>query len=74
MERGSNHTIPHSLHVNSLHIGISDRPQLLLEILHRFLLRLHFTQRFLVCPFEICDSGLGGIHFLLQSIGFIFET
>ena len=74
MERGSNHTTTHSSSPNSLHIRIPDRPQFLLIILYRLFLRLHFLQRFLVCLFEICNSGFRFIHFLLQTIDFTSKT
>ena len=74
MERRSNHTTTHSFSPHSLHIRISDRSQLLLKILHCFLLRLHFTQRFLVCLFEIRNFGFGSVYFLLQSIDFTYKA
>lgn len=74
MERRSNHTTTHSFSPHSLHIRISDRSQLLLKILHCFLLRLHFTQRFLVCLFEIRNFGFGSVYFLLQSIDFTHKA
>ena len=38
------------------------------------ILRLHFTQRFLVCLFEIRNFGFGSVYFLLQSIDFTYKA